>query len=131
MRTQTFDVPSLYGDHHVVELRRILLELPGVEDVYASSAFHAVEVTYDPDKLSDKEITKALQETGYLEEMGMPVEAGAAMYLQEDRSQAYFRHTEAFETTNKVVSFTQKVDYTGRPLWNCPGMGVIRSEMED
>jgi copper chaperone CopZ len=47
METKTFDAPALYADHHVTEVRRILLELEGVTDVYASSAFQTVEVTYD------------------------------------------------------------------------------------
>lgn len=131
MSTKTFDVPALFGDHHVVELRRLLFELPGVKDVYASSAFQAVEVSFDPEKVSEQNIQKILDESGYVEALEMPVEAGVAMYPQEDRSQAFFRHTEAFETTKEVVSFTQQVNYTGRPLWNCPGMGVIKHEMED
>ena len=30
---------ALYADHHVIEVRRILLEVPGVDTVDASSAF--------------------------------------------------------------------------------------------
>ena len=37
----------MYGDHHVVEVRRLLLEMPGVTDVYASSSFQVVEVAFD------------------------------------------------------------------------------------
>ncbi len=48
MEKYTLDLPTMYGDHHVLEVRRILLEIPGIQDVYASSAFRAVEVTYDP-----------------------------------------------------------------------------------
>ena len=52
MDTLTLEVKTMYGDHHVVEVRRILLGLPGVEDVYASSSFRVVEVTYDPGKVN-------------------------------------------------------------------------------
>ncbi len=45
MKTISFDLPSLFGDHHVVEVRRLLLEIAGVEDVYASSAFQVVEIS--------------------------------------------------------------------------------------
>ena len=38
-------VPTMYGDHHVVEVRRMLLQLAGVEDVNASSCFRTVEVS--------------------------------------------------------------------------------------
>jgi hypothetical protein len=44
---------------------------------------------------------------------------------------SYFRHTEVFETSRQVVSFAQKVSYSGKPLWNCPGFGVIKSNMEE
>ena len=52
MEKITVDLPTMYGDHHVTDVRRILLALPGVEDVYASSAFRLVEVTFDPTKTS-------------------------------------------------------------------------------
>ena len=130
MERLTVNVPMMYADHHVVEVRRVLFELPGVEDVYASSAFGAVEVTYDPEKLNMNEIESKLEEAGYLGELIIPVESGAAAYLAED-TPSYFRQTEVFETTQQVVGFAQKIDHSGRPLWNCPGMGVIKNTMED
>jgi copper chaperone CopZ len=130
VKTVTYELPNLYGDHHVVEVRRILLEIPGVEDVYASSAFRMVEVTYDPAVVNDLTIAMKLDDAGYLGEWTVPMEAGAATYL-EDRSRSYFRHTSVFETTRQVVSFSQTVSSPGRPLWNCPGMGVIKNKMEE
>ena len=130
-KTVTFDTPALYGDHHVVEVRRLLLEMPGVEDVYASSAFHIVDVTYDPDKVQEAELVRKLDEAGYLGEFMLPQEKGFAMYQQDDRSSVFFRHTDVFETSRKVVSFAQNVNTSGRPLWSCPGFGVIKSKMEE
>ena len=130
-KTVTFDTPALYGDHHVVEVRRILLELPGVEDVYASSAFRVVDVTFDDAVVEEAQIGRLLEQSGYLNEMLMPQESGEAVYAAGDRSLAYFRHTDVFETSRQVVSFAQKVSYSGRPLWNCPGFGVIKNKMED
>ena len=63
----------MYGDHHVIEVRRLLLELPGVQDVYASSAFQVVEVTYDPAQLDAGAITARLDEAGYLGDLLVPV----------------------------------------------------------
>ncbi len=77
MKTVTFEVPNLYGDHHVVEVRRILLEIPGVVDVYASSAFRMVEVSFDPEKTNDLVIALALDESGYLGEWSVPMEASS------------------------------------------------------
>lgn len=130
MKTITYELPNLYADHHVQEVRRILFEIPGVLDVYASSAFRMVEVSYDPAKTNDLEIAVKLDTAGYLGEWSVPMEAGASTYL-EDRSRSFFRHTATYETTRQVVSFAQRVNYSGRPLWNCPGMGVIKNKMED
>jgi copper chaperone CopZ len=130
VKTVTYELPNLYGDHHVIEVRKILSEIAGVEDVYASSAFRMVEITYDPSITNDLEIAVKLDEAGYLGEWSIPIEAGASTYL-EDRSKSYFRHTSVYETTRQVVSFSQNVAYSGRPLWNCPGMGVIKNRMEE
>jgi copper chaperone CopZ len=127
----TFDTPALYGDHHVLEVRRLLLETSGVEDVYASSAFRIVEVTFEDAKVSEAEISQKLGEAGYLGEWMLPQEQSTPSYLQGDRMPSYFRHTEVFETSRQVVSFAQKVSYSGKPLWNCPGFGVIKSKMEE
>ncbi len=130
-KTVTFDTPALYGDHHVLEVRRILQAIPGVEDVYASSAFRVVEVTYDDARLSEAQIAGPLDEAGYLGEWLLPSEQGIAAHLQTDKALNFFRHTEVFETSRQVISFAQKVNYSGRPLWNCPGFGVIKGKMEE
>ncbi len=130
MQTKTIEAPALYGDHHVTEVRRILFELPGVEDVYASSAFQVIEVTFDPEKTSEEEILGKLDDAGYLGELIVPVESGEATYNTEG-AQSFFRHTAAYQQTKQVVSFAQKVSYTGRPLWPCPGMGVIKGIEEE
>ena len=127
----TISTPALFGDYHVVEVHRLLGTLPGVENIYASSAFRAVEVTFDPDKIQADAIQEKLAETGYTEELGVVVEADVATYLQEDRSESYFRHTEVFETNREVISFSQNVGFSGRPLWHCPGFGVIKNTMEE
>jgi len=129
METKTFETPTLYGDHHVSEVRRILLELEGVTDVYASSAFQIVEVTYDEKKINDLQIAAKLDEAGYLGEWTIPIELGTAAQ-QGDGQKPYFRHTATYETTKQTVSFAQKVNYQGRPLWNCPGLGAVKVDEE-
>jgi hypothetical protein len=126
----SFDVPALFGDHHVVEVRRILLEMPGVQDVYASSCFHVVEVNYDPAKISEVEIKTSLTEAGYLGDLRVPQEVGVTGGQREGKD-TFFRHTAVYEQTRQAVSFGQVVSYLGRPLWNCPGMGVITKKMEE
>ncbi len=129
METKSFVAPALYADHHVSEVRRILLELDGVTDVYASSAFQVVEVTYDESKINDLEIAVKLDEAGYLGEWTVPIELGTAAQ-QGAENNPFFRHTATYETTKQTVSFAQKVSYQGRPLWHCPGIGAIKMEDE-
>lgn len=126
MPNLTLELPSMYGDHHVVEVRNLLLALAGVEDVYASSSFHIVEVQYDAAKATPEQIETVLDEAGYLGELPMPAETSIA--ATEEGGKAFFRHTDAFEQTGLVVSFGQKVPYNGRPLWPCPGMGPISEQ---
>jgi copper chaperone CopZ len=128
MNTLDIELPAMYGDHHVIEVRRLLMELPGVEDVYASSGFHTIEVTYDPIKASPESIRTVLQGAGYLGELSTPEEEGAAAYLQKG-DQSFFRHTTVYETVRSTVSFQQNVNYRGRPLWPCPGLGAIETKV--
>jgi copper chaperone CopZ len=126
METMAFEAPALYGDHHVSEVQRILKELPGVEDVYASSAFQAIEVTFDEKKINADKITASLEEAGYLGEVPMLTEAGVAVERKE--GDGVFRHTATYETVKKTVSFAQTVQYQGRPLWPCPGLGAVNMD---
>jgi len=93
--------------------------------VNASSCFQTVEVSFDPAKASEEEIKARLDEAGYLEELQTPVESGIPTQKAQGNGNTYFRHTTAFEQTKQVVNFAQTVTYSGRPLWSCPGIGVI------
>lgn len=124
MEIKTFESPALYGDHHVSEVRRILLELTGISEVYASSAFQIIEVKFDPVKIKAEQITACLEEAGYLGEVPMLIETGIAVEKKEGDN--FFRHTAVYETIKGTVSFAQRVDYNGRPLWPCPGLGAVK-----
>lgn len=126
MQTVTFEAPALYGDHHVTEVHRILSQLPGVKGVYASSAFHVIEVTYDPQQIKPEQIRAPLEAAGYLQELPGLVEVGAA--TPEARKDNLLRHTAVYEATRQTISFARQVPYQGRPLWPCPGMGIIKKE---
>jgi copper chaperone CopZ len=128
METKTFDAPALYGDHHVTEVRRILQELTGVVEVYASSSFRVIEVAFDPEKISAERIATKLEEAGYLGEFPVVSETGIAVEKKE--GEGFFRHTTVYETVKGTVSFAQRVNYTGRPLWHCPGIGTVKMDEE-
>jgi len=120
METRRFQAPSLYGDHHVSEVRRILFQLPGVSDAYASSAFQSIEVSFDPEKVSVEQIETCLREAGYLDEMPMLAEPETASVRAD--GDASFRHTVVYESLRGTISFAQRVESGGRPLWPCPGI---------
>ncbi len=95
-----------------------------MRDFLASSSFQVVEVTFDPAQTDAAAITAALAETGYIDAPMIPVEKNLSP-TDENADERFFRHTAAYANVGNTVSFTQQVNYTGRPLWPCPGMGVI------
>lgn len=126
MERLTLALPALFADHHVIEVRRILAELPGVEYVYASSAFQTTDIDFDPEQTHPETIRDALRAAGYLETPTTPVEIGAS--ANRDGPRPFFRHTTAYAQAGETVSFAQTVAFEGRPLWPCPGLGVIETE---
>jgi copper chaperone CopZ len=130
MKNKSIEVPAMYADHHVSEVRRILLEIPGVKEVYASSAFHVVEVSYDPKKVSEKEIEGRLQAAGYIGDWPTHTESGKSVG-SGDGSGIFMRHTAVYEPVKQVVSFAQTIGVQGRPLWPCPGLGPIKGMDEE
>ena len=130
MKTKQFDLPTLYGDHHVIEVRRILMEIPGVDEVYASSSFQAVEIQYDENKVKDTEIQGILGEAGYMGELMAQSESEKAESRGEN-TEIFLRHTSAYSQTKLTVGFSQSINQNqGRPLWPCPGIGLIKTEKE-
>ena len=124
METITIDLPKMYGDHHVAEVRRMLLAMPGVEDVYASSAFRVVRARIDPAKVSEADLRAKLETAGYLGDELIETEAWKTG-TPADVVDNPFRHTAALENI-KGVAFGQRVEEVSQALWPCPGMGPIQ-----
>jgi len=130
MKKKVFELPALFGDHHVTEVRRLLLETPGVQDVYASSGFQVVEIQYDENKISEKDLESKLVEGGYMGKLITQIESEKPESTGESTG-TYLRHTAAYTQTKLTVGFSQSVDQNqGRSLWPCPGMGLIQIEKE-
>ena len=124
MKTLSLELPTMYGDHHVINVRQILLEIDGVNEVYASSCFQVVEVEFDGRKTSEEDLTAALEKAGYTADFDLPREL--SIPANEQKENAYFRHTEASEQTRNTMGFEQSVKFQRSPLWPCPGMGVLK-----
>jgi copper chaperone CopZ len=93
MEKVIIDAPSMYADHHVLAVRKLLTQLDGVGEVYASSAFKQVLVQYDPAVVTVEAIADALQKAGYTEEMPMPVQEKLA---EESWKNGTFRMTKTY-----------------------------------
>lgn len=130
MEKLSVQVPALYGDHHVVAVRAILLEMPGVEEVYASSGFQLIEVEFDETLVSSRSILARLEETGYLGELAVPYESGKAT-VDQSAEKAFYRHTASHANTGRTISFSQQVPAAGRVLWPCPGIGLLESAKKE
>lgn len=59
------DVPTMWADHHVLKVRAVLMGLKGVRDVYASSAWKQVLISFDPSQITRAAIEQALADAGY------------------------------------------------------------------
>ncbi|HDQ71064.1 MAG TPA: copper chaperone [Chloroflexi bacterium] len=74
MEKMALDVPNLWADHHVLDVRDALASLEGIGDVYVSSAWKQILVNYDADKTDEATIEKALLDAGYpVGEGGVPI----------------------------------------------------------
>lgn len=118
MEKVSFPVPSLFGDHHVLEVRRILLARPGVAEVYASSCFHVIEVSFDPSQIVQADIAAILEEAGYFVDLPEPVKSMAQL---SQRQAVILEQTQ-------LVGFQQKITIQKRSAWPCPGMGLLKSQ---
>jgi copper chaperone CopZ len=63
----------MYADHHVLKVRQRLFALDGVEDVYASSGWQTVIVSYDESRVAQADIEAAMAEAGYGPDSATPV----------------------------------------------------------
>jgi hypothetical protein len=130
MERLSVQAPALYGDHHVTAVRALLLGMPGVGEVYASSAFQLIEVEFDEGVIGREAILARLASAGYLGEMDVPQESGRST-LTENKGSAFFRHSTAHANTGRAISFSQQVPSAGRSLWPCPGIGPLESRKEE
>ena len=111
MEPLTLIVPAVYGDHHIASVKHVLEDLPGVSAIRVSPASHAVQLEFDPARLSASAIEAALASAGY--STGDPERAWPAA------GPAAPRHT---ATLGGTLAFAHEPPaWEGRPLWPCPG----------
>lgn len=124
MKTVTFTLPMMYGDHHVLAVKQLLHDLPGIDDLYASSSFQIVEINFDEREVSEEKLKQVLAEAGYFEDTAVPEEIGSSP--AHENGKPFFRHTAVFSQTGSAISFGQDMPEVQRPLWPCPGINSDR-----
>jgi copper chaperone CopZ len=72
MEELIFEMPSMYGDHHVLKVRDALTEIEGIHEIYASSTWKQLMISYDPKLVEPAEIEKVLTAAGYPPNEGEP-----------------------------------------------------------
>jgi copper chaperone CopZ len=114
MERLTLDLPTMYGDHHVTEVRGLLSALPGVRPLYVSAAWQKVELEYDPAQTGPQLIRQALAARGYTADpVGVPPVSSRNKTL-----------TEYAFGPGAVEQFVEKVPAWGAPSAPCPGFEI-------
>jgi len=94
----TLSVPTMWADHHVTAVKRLLSPISGVENVFASSAFKQVLVEFDAAKTSQAALVKALTDAGYA--LGEEQTLAESPYATPDP--AWDKQGQRITTTNLV-----------------------------
>ncbi len=129
MEKLSLALPSMFGDHHVTEVRRVVGALPGIGEIYASSSFQLLDLAYDPQVISPEKIMDELRRHGYLDDYLAPVEIHKDP-ADLDGEKPYFRHTASIQNLKQTISFQQDISTPTRPLWPCPGLSLEAVEEE-
>lgn len=65
MEKVTFNIPTMWADHHVLAVRDTLSGVSGVNEILASASYKDVLVKYDPAAVSPDALAAALVAAGY------------------------------------------------------------------
>ncbi len=102
MANVTLSAPTMFADHHVLKVREILFALEGIKEVYASSAWQSVMVSYDAGKIAPAAIEQALAGAGYGADESTPVLAQSGKRFKDPAWEASARVTETNEMDLKM-----------------------------
>jgi len=110
----TLELPMMYGDHHVVEVRHILNALPGVINIRASAARRRAELDYDAEQISAEAIKDALRGRGYSEADTLPPVSPRTKGI-----------TDYAVGPGGAEEFVERVPAWGGAFGPCPGFEVL------
>ncbi len=67
MKELTLTLPAMWADHHVLAVRKVLADTPGIGAVKASARDFTLRVAFDPATISAEAIVAELAAAGYVE----------------------------------------------------------------
>lgn len=59
------EIPKLYGDHHVAPIQQLLINRPGVQNVWVTPAHRQVHIDFAPESVSEAQLRAWLVDGGY------------------------------------------------------------------
>jgi len=125
MKKLVLTIPTLFGDHHTTAVKKALEGMEGIDDLYVSSAFYQILLSYDPKTIEPDMIRSALAEKGYSEDTE-PILPADPLPVGESTS----RHTSTYTGIGDTLAFAETAPtWEDRPLWPCPGFEP--ASMED
>ncbi len=65
MKKIVLEIPLMFGDHHVLAVRSALTGFKGIEELYVSSAWKQLMISFDPNKTKQSDIEQALADAGF------------------------------------------------------------------
>jgi copper chaperone CopZ len=93
----TFNIPTMWADHHVLAVRQALGQVNGVQDVLASSLYQDVLIQYDPAAVTPDALAGALAQAGYQVAAALSL---ATHPLRIDDSSDWFQFQERITVTD-------------------------------
>jgi hypothetical protein len=108
-QNESISLPTMFGDHHVVQVRQIVAALPGVKDIRASASRRKISVTFNRAQLTVEALCAALAKGGFA-----PGAAAAEAASAED-------NLPIVAAADQVE--VREVKYTPPPAFGvCPGL---------
>jgi hypothetical protein len=89
-----------------------------------------VEAVFDESLIDEAAIRATLASAGYLDPLPAPVEVSGGKASANGRAMT-FRHTMPGAPGGRAIQFARDVPNANRPLWPCPGLGVVSVEVEE
>lgn len=123
MKEVKFDFQMLFGDHHVLEIKRILSEVEGVKESFISSAYNFIKIEFDENATSEEALKTLFEDAGYTGDLGFEVEEFAVDPGNSNKK--HFRKSVLYGQTGMTQGFKQNVTKTSRANWPTPGMGKL------